>query len=197
MVLGCLCVSTVSHILIPCVTHVSHNLSLHLDLVNFPCVTHVSHLINTLMSFISTIMLVTYLNVSHTPPPYSHIPPFQSHSSMLVTLLHDSHTSPCQSHSSMLVTLIDGRGVPRSSSLNKLLYLDREYNGEVKKISSSIIKLGLAIWIGAYVFHTCFSYTAQRHAYRVRICFLKSILRQDLAWHDKHMSKDFAAKLTV
>ena len=79
----------------------------------------------------------------------------------------------------------------------KLLLKDREYKDEVKKIYSSIINLGLAIWIGAYVFHTCFSYTAQRHAYRVRVCFLKSILRQDLAWHDKNKSKDFAAKLTV
>ena len=78
-----------------------------------------------------------------------------------------------------------------------MLLKDREYKDEVKKISSSIINLGLAIWIGAYVFHTCFSYTAQRHAYRVRVCFLKSILRQDLAWHDKNKSKDFAAKLTV
>ena len=81
--------------------------------------------------------------------------------------------------------------------INELLHLDRGYKDEVKKISKSILNLGLAIWIGAYVFHTCFSYTAQRHAYRVRICFLKSILKQDLAWHDKNMSKDFAAKLTV
>lgn len=81
--------------------------------------------------------------------------------------------------------------------MNCYIYLDRGYNDEVKKISKSILNLGLAIWIGTYVFHTCFSYTAQRHAYRVRICFLKSILKQDLAWHDKNTSKDFATKLTV
>ena len=34
-------------------------------------------------------------------------------------------------------------------------------------------------------------------AYRIRLCFIKSILRQDLSWHDRHSNKDHAAKLTT
>ncbi|KAF4526587.1 hypothetical protein B566_EDAN006401 [Ephemera danica] len=56
--------------------------------------------------------------------------------------------------------------------------------------------LGLAQMILAFVFVSCLNYTAEKQILRIRISFLRQVLRQEIGWYDTNQTGDFASRLT-
>lgn len=84
---------------------------------------------------------------------------------------------------------------------------------EIKKFAKKMGSIGITIWVGSYVFVTCLNYAAERQVvykmpkiltknylitqvFRIRMEFLKAILRQDMSWYDMKTTSDFATRMT-
>ena len=81
-------------------------------------------------------------------------------------------------------------------ALNLETCLNTGFMDEIKKFSKKVFTLALVLWVGSYTFVTCLNYAAERQVFRIRLEFLKSILRQDLSWYDTRTSTNFATKMT-
>ena len=56
--------------------------------------------------------------------------------------------------------------------------------------------IGLVNLVCSFVFVTCFNTAAESQVLRIRKIFLKSILRQDIAWYDVTQTGDFASRIS-
>ena len=56
--------------------------------------------------------------------------------------------------------------------------------------------VGLVNLVCSFVFVTCFNTAAESQVLRIRKIFLKSILRQDIAWYDVTQTGDFASRIS-
>ena len=74
--------------------------------------------------------------------------------------------------------------------------LNTGFLDEIKKFSKKVFTLALVLWVGSYTFVTCLNYAAERQVFRIRLEFLKSILRQDVSWYDTRTTGTFATKMT-
>ena len=76
-----------------------------------------------------------------------------------------------------------------------------------------MIGLALAVWALSWVMVSCLNYAAARQVtqhknynyksfylsfqvFHIRCRFLKSVLRQDIAWYDTNTANDFASRMT-
>lgn len=87
---------------------------------------------------------------------------------------------------------------------------------EINRFGIIVSSLGGICFVLGFIFITSFNYTAEKQValliiischnhnrerfefqvYRIRSEFLKSILRQDIGWHDRRTSNDFASRIT-
>ena len=73
---------------------------------------------------------------------------------------------------------------------------DKELMDELLTILWQMCTIGIAMWLGQYVFSVCLNTSAMRQTVRMRKEFLKGTLRQDVGWYDTNTTSDFATKMT-
>ena len=73
---------------------------------------------------------------------------------------------------------------------------DEELMKELHTILWQMCTIGIAMWLGQYVFSVCLNTSAMRQTLRMRKEFLKGTLRQDVGWYDTNTTSDFATKMT-
>jgi ATP-binding cassette subfamily B (MDR/TAP) protein 1 len=86
--------------------------------------------------------------------------------------------------------------MPFPPALNPDSCVSIGFMDEVTVFSKKVATMAVVLWGGSYLFVACLNYAAERQVFRIRLEFLKSILRQDLTWYDTRTTSDFATRLT-
>ena len=73
---------------------------------------------------------------------------------------------------------------------------DAELMDQLLTILWEMCSIGIAMWVGQYVFSVTLNTSAMRQTLRMRKEFLKGTLRQDVGWYDTNTTSDFATKMT-
>ncbi|KAK0397961.1 hypothetical protein QR680_002359 [Steinernema hermaphroditum] len=85
---------------------------------------------------------------------------------------------------------IDNESVPFSE-----LYNLSRFQTDIVNNCLDYVYLGIAMFIAATVQVMCFLVAGENMIHRMRIAFLRAILRQDIPWYDKHNSGTLTTKL--
>ncbi|KAI3388569.1 hypothetical protein SNEBB_005665 [Seison nebaliae] len=85
------------------------------------------------------------------------------------------------------------------TSINDLMTEDEMndiISDKMSDISVKYVYIAIATWIGSVIQIYCFSFVAEKQIVRIRSEFFRAILRQEIGWHDKHISGMLASRLT-
>jgi ATP-binding cassette subfamily B (MDR/TAP) protein 1 len=66
---------------------------------------------------------------------------------------------------------------------------------QITRISKILTIIGLGVWIFSYLFFTCLIISSERIGQKVRIRYLESILKQDIAWFDSINTAELSSTL--
>ncbi|KHJ98942.1 hypothetical protein OESDEN_01061 [Oesophagostomum dentatum] len=74
--------------------------------------------------------------------------------------------------------------------------LKKEFHGEVRMYCFCYLGLGVAMYVTSFIQIACFECFAEKICYKLRKLYLKSILRQEIAWFDEQQTGSLTARLT-
>lgn len=72
----------------------------------------------------------------------------------------------------------------------------KEFNENSYSLAFSTLAIGFAYFFACYFFVACLSAAAMKQAYRIKLRFYESLLRQEISWFDSEAAGGFATRLT-
>lgn len=66
---------------------------------------------------------------------------------------------------------------------------------KITNVSKILTFIGLAVWLGSYLFFTFLVIVSERVGLKTKVEYLKSILQQDIAWFDSINTSELSQRL--